>query len=470
MIVEELVAKLGFEVGGLGALNQSISKIQKLKDELSSSSGLSGAVKTVGGLIGAGGVLAGAFAGIGIHIANSVDDLSDFSDAVGISVESLQTLGFAGAKVGLSTEKLNKSLTQFARYLKEAGDSRTIEQALPDIADKFAQIKNPTDRAALALKMFGKGGVQFSNILKDGSTGLAQMRAEAEQLGLVLNGKTVKEFGEFSDALVAFKKQLVGQVLNPIAKSVVPTLRKNLDLLSTWLKDNRVAVAEFLSVISKFLFGAISGFTKIVSELAGGVINLIKLLGSSGLGSALLGVAAGFAIMTVPLLAWIAAGALVLLILEDINSYLEGGDSLLGENIKAWREFGNTLSEFADNKASPVLRFLSRLALIAGNLAAALGNLFSGDLENAGVRLLKATENIAGTSQQEIDNKVLSLEKRRGLNNFDPTNINQTFDFTINATPNQSPEDIARAVRDSFQAMPLVDPFEEAKSSLRPGR
>jgi hypothetical protein len=159
---------------------------------------INGAVNTVkGGLAALGvGVSAGAFASIIKGSIDAADNLRDMAQKTGIAVEELNGLGFASGQAGGSLEamvgaagKLNKSLAEAASGNKDAsaafkalgisvtdtqGNLKKADVVMAEVADQFEKYQDGPEKAALALRLFGKAGAEMIPLLNDGGAAMRE--------------------------------------------------------------------------------------------------------------------------------------------------------------------------------------------------------------------------------------------------------------------------------------------------------
>ena len=119
---------------------------------------------------------------------------------------------------------------------------------------------DPAERAAAAVKFFGKGGIELGPLFSEGPGALANMRKEAESLGQVVSGDAVKSIAAMNDAfdkvwmtVKGLTGQIVGQLAGPIAQ-----------------------IAEDLLNVVKEV-----GATNIANQVAGGLLDFIKMAGNA---------------------------------------------------------------------------------------------------------------------------------------------------------------------------------------------
>ena len=181
------------------------------------------------------GLLAGlgvslSVAGFAAMIKNAIDaadQLNKLSQKIGISVEALSTLRFAAQLSDVSLETLQKGIKGLSQNIAEAntgigdgaqvfdalgisvknadGSMKSTEAVLLQMADVFANLEDGAVKTALAVKLFGKSGMDMIPFLNQGAAGINQLTAEAERLGLKLTTETARSAEAFNDNLTVLK-------------------------------------------------------------------------------------------------------------------------------------------------------------------------------------------------------------------------------------------------------------------------
>ena len=158
---------------------------------------------------------------------DSADHLNKLSQKIGISVEALSTLRFAAQLSDVSLETLQKGIKGLSQNITEAntgigdgaqmfdalgisvknadGSMKSTEAVLLQVADVFANLEDGAVKTALAVKLFGKSGMDMIPFLNQGAAGITQLTAEAERLGLKLTTETARSAEAFNDNLTALK-------------------------------------------------------------------------------------------------------------------------------------------------------------------------------------------------------------------------------------------------------------------------
>ncbi len=236
--------------GGLKLLS---SAANDAKFQLQAATDRLGMLGSVLGKLGPAGLIAGAsIAALGVGITALVmpvarvgDEFFKLSQKTGVSVEALTALDYAAKLSDVSTEGLTKAMQKLSiamfdtqvngeegsAALKALGVSATdvhgqirpTEQMLLDLADKFAVMPDGADKAALAVKLFGKEGLAIIPFLNQGREGITALMEEAQRLGLVMSEDVARASEVFNDNLTRLSAIFEG-VQRQIGAVVIPVL------------------------------------------------------------------------------------------------------------------------------------------------------------------------------------------------------------------------------------------------------
>lgn len=171
------------------------------------------------------GVLAGT-AGMGLMMKNalsSADAIAKAADAAGIGTDALQKYRYAAGQSGVATETLDSALKKFSKNMGDlknnTGSMKTVlkelspefatllekttstEQALKLMLAAATKIEDPMKRNSLLAAAFGRAGTDMSVMLKDGAQGMDALTQRAEDLGLVIEERLLRNAEEAGDRL-----------------------------------------------------------------------------------------------------------------------------------------------------------------------------------------------------------------------------------------------------------------------------
>lgn len=228
------------------------------------------------------GVLAGVDAAVSFvelikGAIESAARLDDLSKKTGVAVATLGGLGFAATQSGgdlesmvAATGKLNKSLVEAAGGNKEFGvafdllgikikdangDLKTADQAIFEIADKFASYEDGPEKAALALRLFGKAGADVIPILDEGGAKLRES-VEYYQKYAGVTAESAAKSHEFEETLGKVKL-ITGALGRSIAAELLPTLQA--------LADDYLSIKEQSTAFTTVSQGVGTAFKYIVA-------------------------------------------------------------------------------------------------------------------------------------------------------------------------------------------------------------
>lgn len=193
-----------------------------------------------------GGILAGAAFGGGLAYAvksqmDAIDTIGKLAERTGISTEALSAWGHAAELAGASGESLHKGLQFMTKSLGEAamgiGEGQQAiaalglsvegmvaagpEESFRRIAERIRELPDPTAKAAVAMKLFGRGGIELLNLL---SGNLADAEAHARRLGITFSEVDYRQVAAANDAITDLKGALRGAV-NRLAVEMSPVIQ-----------------------------------------------------------------------------------------------------------------------------------------------------------------------------------------------------------------------------------------------------
>jgi len=179
--------------------------------------------------------------------AAAIDSLSKLATRTGRTYEEMASLEMAGNLAGVGVDKLAGALTRsdrmfdaarsgsqqaqsaFARLgldMEELGNMSS-QQRFEAIAAAIAQLPDPAARAAVAMQIFGRSGVEMLPMFGGISEAMEQARIDAERFGLALSSGQGQNVEAMNDsitragyAMQGLVTQVVAQ-LSPAVKEVV---------------------------------------------------------------------------------------------------------------------------------------------------------------------------------------------------------------------------------------------------------
>jgi len=273
-------------------------------------------------------VTAGTYFGLhkvaefGQEILETADALAKQSQALGVSAADLQGWQWAAQLSGSSAEEFTAAFTKFNRNMAEAAKGTgpavdalkdfgiTAEQVkkktpielLDDLAAGMEGVQDPAKRTAGFMALFGKSGAKLLPLFLEGKEGIKKLRAEVDELGMSFDEAFLEDAQEVND---------------------------NIDRLKMGVKGFATqALKPLLPMLVQWSHGAV--------EVVKAIVPIIK--NSNAGKAALVAFGAAALVALAPLLIPLAALAAGFLLLEDALTFLDGGESVLGDWIE--KNFG----------------------------------------------------------------------------------------------------------------------------------
>ena len=388
-----------------------------------------------------GGAAAGGMIAATVAFGSAGSALLDMSKKTGLSVESLSKLGFAAEQNGATLEDVSKGVINLNRSFAEASSGSkeataafarlglsmaqisgmSPEERFRAIVGALAAIPDPAVRAALAMQLFGKAGVQLLPMIADGTAGLDEMARKAEELGIVMSTDSAKSANAFGSALTSMHRA-VGAISNAIGSALAPTLTEianiltiNAAAIAKYINENKglvlialkVAAGVFatgvaLTVVGNTMLGltrGVQGLAQVFKIVASPIVITGKALYALHSGAMLVirslagvGAAAASAFMTFARMALLASASVVSFAasaISGIATYLAGLAGATASTIVS-------AMSMAAAWLLPLAPFLLLAAAVAG--AGALFYSFGGDIAGA----LAPVADLASTAGSSI--------------------------------------------------------------------
>lgn len=263
-------------------------------------------------------------------VADFADELTDTGAAIGMNARELLAWRTVASSVGVGAEQLRAVFGAFARNVSAANEgnadarkafedlgvatvnagegARSTSDILANTLEQLARIEDPTERAALAMRLLGEQGARLLPAFENGAGGLAEMQAVIGELF----GGDLEEAARQADELER-QTALWDLSLQALKTTIGLELLPN---VTDMVRKSAAAVAGFQELTKG---------THVV-ELA------LGLLGAAGL-------VAG-ARMLIPFLPAIgmfllvaAAIGMVVVVVDDLIALFSGGNSVIGEFI-----------------------------------------------------------------------------------------------------------------------------------------
>jgi len=333
MALREVFAKFTTQFNG-SALKRGDAQVRGLTGKLG------GAMTALKGL----GV---AFAGLAIvgiirrwisAVSDFVDDIRTIGDeldktsrVIGMSSDALQKWRHAASLSGVDASTFSAGLVKIQNQMRQSlitptssaalafkrlgvdlkdsnGNLRDVSSVVLDMADPINNLSSSTERTAILMALAGRSGARLGPLFDQGRVGIEAMFAEVDALGEGMSQVAIKDAADLTDAMarmdlatLSLKSKLAVVLLPAIIKAV-----KALTKLEAWFARNKSAVTAIkVALIS---LGVVATYV--------GLVMLTAMLP-----------------VLIPLGLIAVAVAAVILVVQDLYTWFQGGDSVLGSFI-----------------------------------------------------------------------------------------------------------------------------------------
>lgn len=216
--------------------------------------------------------------------------LDILSQKTGIAVASLTALQYAAEITHVGTASLDTGLKLLSRSMEEAlilpssnaarafdamgvsikdanGHTRSLNDLLFEIADKFHGYADGAQKTALALEIFGRSGADMVPLLNQGSAAIHQMMGDAQQLGVVMTDQQAHAATEYEDAMDRMKAAVEG-LSHTLATALMPAITSAVNMFTAHVGD----ITAFGDALKALAFAAGAAGAAKALELLAGVI------------------------------------------------------------------------------------------------------------------------------------------------------------------------------------------------------
>lgn len=272
---KQKIADSGKEMGNLGdVVNGLTSKLGiQLPDSMKSS------MNAMGSLDAQSLALAGGFAAVAAAIvkaekalismtkeaASNADDLLTLASVTGTTTDSVQELNYMADLTDVSFDRIKDSLKETTNKMQEAatgtgdayeaykrlkveitntdGSLRSAQDVFYDTIDALGEMKNKTERDALAMDLMSESAQELNPLIELGSEKMQEYAQEAHDMGYVLDRDALKSLQAVDDAYARLQNTQEG-VKNQLSAEFAPYLEEFYGDVTTMVKDGGKALKD----------------------------------------------------------------------------------------------------------------------------------------------------------------------------------------------------------------------------------
>lgn len=363
-VVDELVTLLSFKTSP-----GTEKAIKSIKDGIST---LKSEVTKWAAAATAAGAATSAFL---LSASDKAIELQKLSQSTNLSTDSLQQWQYAAEAVGASSAAVTSDLESLLKTMSSpipgelnmelmmlgvsvhnaSGQLRGADEVLKDVGDKLNKMSS-----ARAVQWAERVGISNDTLmlLKQGRQGLSELFEEAQLVGAIIPEDAINRGAELSKSIKTLKT--VFQALgNSIALSFAPNLKKVVDNFKQFLINNADFVRQGLGITIDGVSRGFGRFWDILVKIKDGFVAILqpmqpflKNMDAVKIVAGLVtGALAGFlALMAPAIIQFAAVGAAIAgvsLVIEDFITWLQGGESVIGDIVNA---FSNWMDKFPELK------------------------------------------------------------------------------------------------------------------------
>lgn len=197
--------------------------------------------------------------------AEYAKEIKTLSSVTGQSAESLQEFDYAAEMIGVSSDRIRDSLKETTNKMQEAatgtgdayeaynklgvkitdvdGQLRSAEDVFYDTIDALGDMKNKTERDALAMDLMSESAQELNPLIEIGSDGLKQYAQEAHSMGYILDNEALTALTEVDDAYQRLQKSQEG-AKNQLSAEFAPYLTEFYEKITKLIKDGGQALKD----------------------------------------------------------------------------------------------------------------------------------------------------------------------------------------------------------------------------------
>ena len=272
---KEKIEESGKETGNLGDVVSGLTE----KFGIKLPEGMQKSMNSMGSLNASSVKIAGGFAALAIAIAKAekalvsmtkesaafADNIITLSMQTGQTTEQLQEFSYATELIDVSVDTLQGSLTKLTNNMQDTingtgnakasfealgisvtdadGNMRSANDVFYETIDALGDIKNETERDAMAMDIFGRSAQDLNPLIIQGSDTLKAYAQEAHNVGYVLNNEELSALGAVDDAYQRLQKSQEG-AKNQLSAEFAPYLTEFYEKITKLIKDGGQALKD----------------------------------------------------------------------------------------------------------------------------------------------------------------------------------------------------------------------------------
>lgn len=272
---KEKIEESGKETGNLGDVVSGLTE----KFGIKLPEGMQKSMNSMGSLNTTSVKIAGGFVALAVAIAKAekaliqmtresakaADDIMTLNSVTGMSTDSIQELNYMADLTDVSLDRIRDSLKETTNKMQEAatgtgdayeaynklgvkitdvdGQLRSAEDVFYDTIDALGEMKNKTERDALAMDLMSESAQELNPLIEIGSDSLKKYAQEAHSMGYVLDNEALTALTEVDDAYQRLQKSQEG-AKNQLSAEFAPYLTEFYEKITKLIKDGGQALKD----------------------------------------------------------------------------------------------------------------------------------------------------------------------------------------------------------------------------------
>jgi methyl-accepting chemotaxis protein len=197
--------------------------------------------------------------------ASNADDLLTLASVTGTTTDSVQELNYMADLTDVSFDRIKDSLKETTNKMQEAatgtgdayeaykrlkveitntdGSLRSAQDVFYDTIDALGEMKNKTERDALAMDLMSESAQELNPLIELGSEKMQEYAQEAHDMGYVLDRDALKSLQAVDDAYARLQNTQEG-VKNQLSAEFAPYLEEFYSDVTTMVKDGGKALKD----------------------------------------------------------------------------------------------------------------------------------------------------------------------------------------------------------------------------------
>lgn len=218
------------------------------------------------------------------------DNVMQLSTQYGLTTDKIQEFQYMSELTDTSLETITGSMTKLTKNMQTAtkgtgdayarfeklgvsvtdteGNLRSTDEVFAEAISRLGNVENATERDALAMNIFGKSAMDLNPLIAVGREGLADYRAEAHEMGYVLDTDTLESLGAVDDAMQRANKR-IDAVKNQIGRYLAPIVAEITEAFAEWRmtvdwQQVGQVIKTTMEIIGKAIKGLIDIFKTVI--------------------------------------------------------------------------------------------------------------------------------------------------------------------------------------------------------------